>query len=248
LKIKDNFSAIAAGYAAWRPEYPEALFTTLASLTTTHERALDCGTGNGQAAKLLALHYNQVYATDISTAQLQHAVVMPNIHYSVSSAEQTIFPDSYFDIICAAQAVHWFNHPVFYKEAERILKPRGILALIGYGLIRIEKNIDDLILVLYKDILGDYWDKERKFIDDYYQSLPFPYTEIPLPQFEILCEWNFSQLIGYFNTWTALGHYKKMNNADPLKQLQPVLLEVWGNEKAFRTVHFPVLSKIAKIK
>lgn len=245
--MKDNFSEIAAGYAAWRPEYPEALFTTLVSFAKAHDKALDCGTGNGQAAKSLALYFKQVYATDISAAQLQHAVAMPNIQYSVSPAEETIFPDNCFDIICAAQAVHWFNHSLFYKEAERILKPGGILALIGYGLITIEKNIDALILVLYKDILGNYWDKERKFIDDHYQSLPFPYTEIPLSQFEIQCEWNFLQLIGYLNTWSALGHYKKINNTDPLKELQQALQNEWGNEDQLKMVRFPILSKIARI-
>jgi ubiquinone/menaquinone biosynthesis C-methylase UbiE len=48
-------------------------------------------------------------------------MAMPNIHYSISPAEIIIFPDNYFDIVCAAQAAHWFNLPVFYKEAERIL-------------------------------------------------------------------------------------------------------------------------------
>jgi hypothetical protein len=56
LNIKDNFSAIAAGYAAWCPEYPDGLFTYLASLCAAHNKALDCGTGNGQAAKLLTAY------------------------------------------------------------------------------------------------------------------------------------------------------------------------------------------------
>jgi ubiquinone/menaquinone biosynthesis C-methylase UbiE len=248
LNIKDNFSAIAAGYAAWRPQYPETLFAFLSSLSSSHDRALDCGTGNGQAAKLLAAHFKEVFATDISAAQLQHAVVLPNIFYSVSTAEQTAFPNHYFDIVCAAQAVHWFDHPVFYKEVERIIKPGGVLALIGYGLITIEKQLDDLIMFLYKDILGSYWDKERKFIDDHYQSLPFPYEPITTPEFKIQDEWNFLQLAGYLNTWSALGHYKKMNNEDPLQNLLPALQKVWGAEDSVRTVCFPVITRIAIIK
>lgn len=33
-----------------------------------------------------------------------------------------------------AQAVHWFDLDKFYAEADRILKPNGVLALLGYGL------------------------------------------------------------------------------------------------------------------
>jgi hypothetical protein len=71
LSIEDNFSAITAGYAAWRPDYPEALFTFLASLTKEHDTAWDCATGNGQAAKHSGVYYKDVYATDISAAQLK---------------------------------------------------------------------------------------------------------------------------------------------------------------------------------
>jgi ubiquinone/menaquinone biosynthesis C-methylase UbiE len=248
LNIKDNFSANAAGYAAWRPEYPEALFAYLASLNSEHNKALDCGTGNGQAAKHLAVHYKEVYATDISAAQIQHAVVLPNINYSISPAEKTIFSDNYFDMICAAQAAHWFDHKIFYKEAERILKTDGVLALIGYGLIEVDKDIDVLIKTLYKDILGTYWDKERRFIDDNYQSLPFPYAVIPAPEFEINCNWNLPQLLGYLSTWSALNHYKKNNNTDPLQDMLPALQKAWGKEELIKPVRFPVISKIGVVK
>ncbi len=248
MNIKDNFSAIAAGYAAWRPEYPDELFTYLASFSAAHNKALDCGTGNGQAAKLLSTYYKDVYATDISAAQLKHAVRMPNIHYSISAAEKTIFPGNYFDIVCAAQAAHWFDLSAFYKEVERILKPGGLLALIGYGLIEIDEHINILIKTLYKDILGNYWDKERKFIDDHYGSLPFPYIETAVPKFEIKCNWNLLQLLGYLSTWSALGHYKKINNKDPLQELLAALQNAWGEENILKQVSFPVITKIAVLK
>ncbi|MBL7702339.1 MAG: class I SAM-dependent methyltransferase [Ferruginibacter sp.] len=245
MSVKDNFSDIAGSYAAWRPEYPDELFTFLSSLSAQHNKALDCGTGNGQAAKQLAKFYKEVFATDISEAQLNQAVAAANIFYSVGPAEKTGFPDGYFDMLCAAQAAHWFNHELFYKEVERILKPGGVLALTGYGLIEINEEIDELIQMLYKDILGAYWDKERKYIDDHYKSLPFPYKEIAAPSFQIKCEWKLSQLIGYLNTWSALGHYKKMNNTHPLKEIFPALQKAWGGDEIIKQVRFPVITKIA---
>lgn len=245
MSVKDNFSDIAGSYATWRPEYPQELFTYLSSLSTEHNKALDCGTGNGQAAKLLAKFYIEVYATDISEAQLKHAVALPNIHYSVSPAEKTDFSDQYFDMICAAQAAHWFHHQLFYKEVERILKPNGVLALIGYGLIEINAEIDKLIKTLYNDILGKFWDKERRFIDDHYRNLPFPYEETKIPSFEIDCEWSLSQLVGYLNTWSALNHYKKEKGINPLDEMLPGLQKIWGREDLLRRVQFPVITKVA---
>lgn len=248
MSTKDNFSEIAGNYATWRPEYPPELFTCLSSLSSEHFKALDCGTGNGQAAKLLARFYKEVYATDISEAQLKHAVALPNIHYSVSTAEKTDFPARYFDMVCAAQAAHWFKHKVFYKEVERILKPNGVLALIGYGLIEINAEIDKLIKTLYTDILGTYWDKERRYIDDHYKSLPFPYEETEIPSFQIECEWNFTQLIGYLNTWSALNHYKKEKGINALEEIIPELKRIWGSEEVVKSMHFPVITKAAVIK
>lgn len=248
MSIKDNFSDIAGNYATWRPEYPPELFTCLSSLSSENNKALDCGTGNGQAAKLLARFYKEVYATDISEAQIKHAVASPNIHYSISPAEKTDFPAGYFDMICAAQAAHWFDHEVFYKEVERILKPNGVLALIGYGLIEVNADIDELIKTLYTDILGAYWDKERRFIDDHYQSLPFPYEETEIPSFQIECEWDFAQLIGYLNTWSALNHYKKEKGVNALEEIIPELKRIWGSEEVVKSINFPLISKVAVMK
>lgn len=248
MNIKDNFSAIADTYATWRPEYPEPLFKFLASLSTEHNRALDCGTGNGQAAKILAKYYAEVFATDISGAQLKHAVHLPNIHYSVSAAETTDFPDSYFDMICAAQAAHWFQHPAFYKEVQRISKPGAVLALIGYGLVTTDPETDTVIKKLYRDVLGTYWDAERKFIDDHYKSLPFPYEETATPFFQIECDWSFKQLAGYLGTWSALNHYKKEHGNSLPETIIGELKRAWGDENKIRPVRFPIMTKVAVVR
>ncbi|HMN46779.1 MAG TPA: hypothetical protein PKE27_19535 [Povalibacter sp.] len=53
MSFKDHFSGHAALYAKYRPDYPPALYEFLASLSTTHDCALDCG----QAAIGLARHF-----------------------------------------------------------------------------------------------------------------------------------------------------------------------------------------------
>src|SRR6187402_2116801 len=83
---KDLFSGQAAGYAKYRPGYPEAMIEKILSEVTGRQAAWDCATGNGQAAILLAPHFTRVEATDISKDQLSRAVQHPSIHYSVSPA------------------------------------------------------------------------------------------------------------------------------------------------------------------
>ena len=55
--FKDHFSGVSAGYRAFRPGYPAALFEWLASVSPARERAVDLGCGSGQASVGLARHF-----------------------------------------------------------------------------------------------------------------------------------------------------------------------------------------------
>ena len=95
--------------------------------------------GSGQLTQLLAPHFDAVVATDISAHQLQHAPYFENVSYQVQSAEHTSFAEQSFDLITVAQAIHWFDFDGFYAEVRRTLRPEGILAVIGYGLIQLQQ-------------------------------------------------------------------------------------------------------------
>ncbi len=82
--FKDHFSAHSAAYARGRPGYPPALFEWLAAQALRRDRAWDCATGNGQAARGLATHFKRVIATDASAEQIANAFVHPCIEYRVA--------------------------------------------------------------------------------------------------------------------------------------------------------------------
>jgi len=243
--MKDNFSTQAAEYAIYRPTYPDNLYDFLFKLVSHKDAAWDCATGNGQVASVLAQHFQHVYATDISEKQLSQALPLPNVVYKVESSDQVKVTDQSFDLITVAQAIHWFNFDAFYSEVKRTLKPNGIIAVIGYGLMSIDKKVDQVIYKLYEAILGKYWDSERRYIEEGYKTIPFPFEEIVAPHFQIKTTWNFNQMIGYLNTWSSLQHYKKANDRNPLEYVLTELKEAWGDD-AEKDVRFPVLLRVGK--
>ena len=131
----DHFSVVSTVYARFRPRYPEALFW-LAQVAPGRELALDCATGNGQAAVGLAGHFARVIATDASAAQIEAAAATPRVEYRVAPAEASGLPDASCDLVCAAQALHWLDRPAFFAEARRVLVPGGVVAFWGYLRLR----------------------------------------------------------------------------------------------------------------
>lgn len=243
--MKDNFSKDSKQYAQFRPRYPKELFDHILSLVKEKNTAWDCGTGTGQAANILADHFTKVYATDISQQQIDEAITRSNIYYSVQPAEQTFFPEKQFDLVTVAQAVHWFSFNAFYAEVKRTLKPGGVFAVIGYGPIQTAPPLQSIIDHFYKDIIGPYWDAERHYIDELYQTIPFPFEEILLPSFSMSYQWTIEQLIGYLGTWSAVKHYSKQNHTDPVTLIQKELTEAWGSAP-FILFSFPLLVRVGR--
>lgn len=244
--MKDRFSSHAKLYARYRPQYPKELFDFIEQHCNTLSCAWDCGTGNGQVAQFLANCFTSVYATDISQNQLQHAQQHPRIFYSQQAAEKTSFPDAFFDAIVVAQAIHWFNFEAFYHEVKRTIKPGGLLVVTGYNRPAVLNEIDALVHDFYNNVIGKYWDRERHYIDENYQTIPFPFTDIPTPELYYECQWQLDDYIGYLNTWSAVQQYIKINNQHPLEALQIKLQQYWPSGSSLK-VRFPILLRAAYI-
>ena len=241
--MKDRFSTDSQAYANFRPGYPDALIECMLAQTPRRNRAWDCGTGNGQLAAMLAPHFTQVDATDISATQLAQAPTIANVVYSRQPAEQTQFPDHIFDLITIAQAIHWFDFEHFYTEVRRVAAPDARIAVIGYPLLSINPKVDFVVQHLYAGILKDYWDPERHYLDEDYRTIPFPFEELPTPQFASQYDWNFEQLIGYLNTWSAIKNFQKVNELNPLQLVEADLKNAWGAAETLQFT-FPMILRL----
>ena len=220
--FRDHFSGHAADYARFRPDYPEALFSYLASLAPARRLAWDCATGSGQAAAGLAPRFEEVVATDASAPQIEQAPPIPRVRYAVSPAESATLPDGSVDLVTVAQALHWFDLPSFFAEVRRVLVPGGVVAVWCYDLLSIASDIDPIVNRFYRDVVGEYWPKERSIVERGYGSLEFPFeeVEIPPPGFTMEKEWTLPDLLGYVRTWSAVRRFMAARGEDPVLALE----------------------------
>lgn len=224
---KDLFSEQAADYQRFRPSYPANLLRDIIGQAPARQRALDCATGNGQVARALSPHFDLVDAIDISTEQLQRAPSAPNISYSRQRAEATGFEDGTFDLICVAQAIHWFDIPAFHNEARRLLKPGGLLAVWGYGLLQTDPETDAWLDHFYRQVVGPYWEPERHYVEAAYANLPFPWKEIEMPgRYTIRREVALADIAGYLYSWSATRHLLHIEK-DPVPEWMGQLAARW---------------------
>ena len=231
MAFQDHFSNHASVYAGARPGYPRELFRYLASLCEHIDIAWDCACGNGQASIGLGEHFATVLASDASLEQLLQAPEVAGIQYINGEAETRFLAAASVDLVCVAQALHWFDTRQFFQIAVTVLKPRAVLAAWCYGLTRISDGIDELIDYLYEPVLGPYWPPERKLVENSYQDLEFPFHEITAPGFAMEKDWSLDELLAYLESWSALQRYIKANEKNPLADLKEDFKAAWGSAK-----------------
>jgi len=228
MTFQDHFSDRARRYADARPTYPPALFAKLAAQAPGHALAWDCGTGNGQAALGLAVHFDAVLATDPSEAQLAHARPHPRVTYRIAPESRSWLPDHSADLVTAAQAAHWFELSLFNAEARRVLRPGGLVAIWCYSLCRISPEIDPILGTFYRETVGPYWPPERRHTEDGYRSLEFPFEELPFPELTMEHDWTAEQFGAYVGTWSAVGRFIKARGFDPVPSMLEAIAPVWS--------------------
>jgi ubiquinone/menaquinone biosynthesis C-methylase UbiE len=245
-EFKDHFSGHAHDYAAYRPSWPDELFRWLAQRAPGRRLAWDCATGNGQAAVSLAEYFDRVVATDASPEQLEQAPRHPRVHYRVEPAECCSLPDSSVDLVVVAQAFHWFDQAVFLNEANRVLRPGGLLALLIYQFATVSEPIDSVVDRLYRQILDGFWPAEREQVERGFSDLVLPFDEVTTPGFELNVDWNLNQLLNYLGTWSAVRRYRHSRGEDPIEQIRENLKTAWGSVEVRRRVGWPISLRVCR--
>ncbi|MBL9173311.1 MAG: class I SAM-dependent methyltransferase [Verrucomicrobiales bacterium] len=245
----DHFSSVARTYAEFRPKYPAALFDFLASRVPREAAVWDCAAGNGQATLDLAARFARVYGTDASAEQIASAPAVPSIEWRVAPADHSGLPDASVGLVTVAQAIHWFPFDRFYAEVRRVLQPGGLLAVWAYGACSVAAPaMQDLITEYYDGIVGAFWPPERRFVEEGYRTIPFPWVETRCPDLTMEADWNLDELLGYFGTWSATNRYRKATGLNPLEPLRDSLLPHWGDPSQTRRILWPLALRVGRLE
>lgn len=243
----DLFSRDAATYAAARPRYPDTLYDAILAHVPGRSLAWDCATGSGQAAVDLARRFERVVATDASPEQIRHAMPVPNVEYRIAPAEASGLSSWSVQLTTVAQALHWLDHARFYVEVRRVVQPGGVFAAWSYGACSAGADIESLLREFEDGLLGPYWEPRRRWVDEGYRTIPFPFPEIPMPPFELRVEWSLSQLGEYLSTWSAVSRYRQARGEDPVPPFVHRIVKHWGAPERTRMVSWPLSVRVGRV-
>ncbi len=147
LTAETRFSGLAGGYDRHRPSYPNALWSHLIGTLTppVPKTAADVGAGTGISTRQLALALGSewqvigVEPNDDMRAQAEaRGGAGAAVRYIARQAENLGFKDGSLGLVTTAQAIHWFDKPLFYADVGRSLAPGGVLAIL-YN----DRDVDD---------------------------------------------------------------------------------------------------------
>ena len=135
---RELFTAKAEDYARFRPSYPAAAVDWLRERSSGGAVA-DIGAGTGIFTRLLQGRFAPICAVEPNAAMREaFRRFLPDIPCLDGSGECTGLPEGSVDLITVAQAFHWLDEELFKREARRILRKNGKVAIVWNSCLKNE--------------------------------------------------------------------------------------------------------------
>ncbi|MGC3980140.1 MAG: class I SAM-dependent methyltransferase [Steroidobacteraceae bacterium] len=249
---KNWFDQGGAAYARFRPENPPELAKLFASIAPTTQLAVDVGCGTGQLATQLGDLFERTIGIDPSADQLKNATPHSRVEYRCGPAEKLPADNGSASLIVAAQAAHWFDLPRFYAEVRRVAAPGAVVALVSYGVLKLDGEpldgeLDARFQQFYWEEVGEFWPPERRLVDSGYAGMDFPFDEHASPQLQIRKDWTLAALLGYISTWSAVRHARDAGAEPVLQRFALEFTELWGTPTVQREVRWPISMRLGTV-
>ncbi|XP_043931628.1 phthiotriol/phenolphthiotriol dimycocerosates methyltransferase-like isoform X2 [Protopterus annectens] len=179
----------------------------------------------------MAPYFQKVVGLDVSEAQIleaQKVPGIPNVSYSTGPAEELPFEDSSVDLVIGADAAHWFDMKKFMVEVERVLKPKGCLALLSIQ-IKMELHYGDCseaLTQIFREMyasLSPYKAKNVDVVENGYKEIidAITFTEKERVTDVLLkSTMSVSEVIGYVSTFSMYQLFLKKDPTAARSMLQ----------------------------
>lgn len=133
-----SFAGVAAEYDRGRPGYPLSAVTWLLGDAPLH--VVDLGAGTGKLTEALVVAGHRVTAVEpLEEMREVLAERVPEATVVAGRAEATGLPDGSADAVVAGAAFHWFDTDPTLAEVRRLLRPPGVLGLLGNA---VDRSVD----------------------------------------------------------------------------------------------------------
>ena len=161
-------------------------------------------------------------------------------------AEASGLEPASIDLVTVAQALHWLDLPRFFAEVRRVLVQGGVVAAWCYTLPEIDGRIDALLRHFSEQVVGRYWQPERRLVETGYRTIAFPFDEIEMPALWIEQDLSLDQLGDYVRTWSATQRYVQEHGSDPVAAFLDEIEPLWGDRAAIRRTRRPIAMRVGR--
>ena len=129
----DRFTGFADLYNRVRPNPPQMVCSIILNLLKKSKvnTVVDLGSGSGLSTKIWRGKANKIIGiepnNDMRSVAIQNN---PKIEFLNGTSYETGIVDNSVDIVICSQSFHWMEPVKTLKEVNRILKPKGIFAVL----------------------------------------------------------------------------------------------------------------------